>query len=472
MPTFAQRCQSATSRSSCTFGISARLRRLQPVHDLFVVTPRRQRRHAGRARRAGRAARARRPSARDRRASTSGSIRPTSCCRRRARRVARAPVLFLRRGVAGGDACLGRGKARRRASGPPSSRSADSPSTRAAPSPTAACRRRDPRRRPRFRGSATSSARRAPRRSASLPRALRRRRRPVRARPRPARRGVSAAASCLSVERLSAWAARARSASAARFGVFARGPFGGLRGRGGVARPARAASASAAAAAASCAARSSLSRSMPRARFDALLFFARAAICSSVAAIGEAIDRRERRVLELAVQRDARGSRRDPADARTRAAAPTRAPACRAIDPSACAFGHARRARARRSFRATRSWRSPTSVFASVERVDRRDAFRFADALERLERDVAQHRRRLRPHALVRVVSRDRGQRRRIHQLGDRRAAHARVLVLARDLGEQLALVDRNLLDERQADRGVRVLVPGLRAETIEQWPS
>ena len=76
---------------------------------------------------------------------------------------------------------------------------------------------------------------------------------------------------------------------------------------------------------------------------------------------------------------------------------------------------------------------------------------------------------RLRPHVLVRVVFRDRGERRRIHQLRDRGAPHARIGVLARDLGQQLALVERDLLHEGQADGGVGVFVTGLGAESIEQ---
>ena len=42
MPTFAQRCQSAMSRSSCTFGDQRGLRRLEPADDLFVVALGRQ----------------------------------------------------------------------------------------------------------------------------------------------------------------------------------------------------------------------------------------------------------------------------------------------------------------------------------------------------------------------------------------------------------------------------------------------
>ena len=64
------------------------------------------------------------------------------------------------------------------------------------------------------------------------------------------------------------------------------------------------------------------------------------------------------------------------------------------------------------------------------------------------------------------------GERGRIHQLGDRRAAHPRVGILPRDLGEQIALLERNLLDEGQADGGVGVLLTGLGAESIEQCHS
>lgn len=49
------------------------------------------------------------------------------------------------------------------------------------------------------------------------------------------------------------------------------------------------------------------------------------------------------------------------------------------------------------------------------EGVDRLLALRFADFLERLEREVAQHRRGLGADAVVLVLAQHHGQRRRVH---------------------------------------------------------
>ena len=102
------------------------------------------------------------------------------------------------------------------------------------------------------------------------------------------------------------------------------------------------------------------------------------------------------------------------------------------------------------------------------DRFDRRVRVRLADALERFERDVAQHGDRLSPHVLVRVGGGERGKRCGIQQLRDGGAPNARVGVLASDLGDQLALVERQLLHERETDRGIGMLVPRLGAEPIE----
>ncbi len=102
------------------------------------------------------------------------------------------------------------------------------------------------------------------------------------------------------------------------------------------------------------------------------------------------------------------------------------------------------------------------------QRLDGREALGLADALERLERDVAQHVDRLASHGFVAVVARDARQRRRIHQLRRRRAPHARLLVLARHHRELLALVDRQLGDKRQPHRGIGMLVTRLRFESVE----
>jgi hypothetical protein len=126
--------------------------------------------------------------------------------------------------------------------------------------------------------------------------------------------------------------------------------------------------------------------------------------------------------------------------------------------------------RARGGGFARRGFRHRDQRLGVGQRVDRRQALRFAHTFERLERDVAQHRCRLRPHALVRIVARDRGEGRGIHQLRGGRAANPRVLVVARNLAEQVVFVDWNFLDERQPHGGIRVLLPRLRAKTVEDW--
>ena len=103
------------------------------------------------------------------------------------------------------------------------------------------------------------------------------------------------------------------------------------------------------------------------------------------------------------------------------------------------------------------------------QRVDGRQTLRLAEALEYLERDVAQHRQRVRADAVVGIVPGDAGQRRRGHQFSHRRTPHARIRIAARNLGEQIPLVERKLLDEGEADGGVGVFVAGLRAESIQQ---
>ena len=95
-------------------------------------------------------------------------------------------------------------------------------------------------------------------------------------------------------------------------------------------------------------------------------------------------------------------------------------------------------------------------------------ALGLAEAFEGLERDVAQHADGLRLDLRVGLVTRDGGERGRVHQLRDRRSPHARIGVLAGDLGEQIALLERDLLHEREADGGVGMLVTRLGAKPIE----
>src|SRR4029077_8712884 len=107
-----------------------------------------------------------------------------------------------------------------------------------------------------------------------------------------------------------------------------------------------------------------------------------------------------------------------------------------------------------------------------VKRRDRRQAFGLPNAFESFDRDVAEHAGRLLAHGFVRVRLCHAGERGRIHQFGDRRTADPCVGILASDFGEQIALVERNLLDKAQSDGGVDVLLTGLGAESIEQCHS
>jgi hypothetical protein len=101
--------------------------------------------------------------------------------------------------------------------------------------------------------------------------------------------------------------------------------------------------------------------------------------------------------------------------------------------------------------------------------IDGVEAVGLRRALERLERQVAQHLEGRAAHALVGIVAGDGAERRRLHQLGDGGAPYARILVLARDRGNRLAVVERQFGDKRQADGRVRMLVTGLGAESVEQ---
>jgi hypothetical protein len=101
--------------------------------------------------------------------------------------------------------------------------------------------------------------------------------------------------------------------------------------------------------------------------------------------------------------------------------------------------------------------------------LDRCEALGFGEALERIERDIPQHRQRRLPDALIGVRARHGRQHGRIHQLGNRRPSHPGLRVLAGDLREQIALIDRDLLDVGQPHGGIGVLLRRLRAESIQQ---
>ena len=186
-------------------------------------------------------------------------------------------------------------------------------------------------------------------------------------------------------------------------------------------------------------------------------------------AVGDAFDRGQRRILELAVEGDAeqlamilQRVKRHTADALVLGVAGNRSERVAVAD----ADPRQRRPRGRL---ARRVLGDADDGFRVLDRGDRRQALGLADPLERFERDIAQHGQRLRPHLLVGVGLRDRGERRRIHQLRDRGAPHPGIGVLARDLVQQLALVERQLLHELQPDRGVGILVTGVSAESIKQ---
>ena len=102
------------------------------------------------------------------------------------------------------------------------------------------------------------------------------------------------------------------------------------------------------------------------------------------------------------------------------------------------------------------------------QRLDGGEASVFVDALERIERDVAQHRQRRVADRRVGVIARDGGQRLGIEQLADGRLPDARVAVLARRGHDLVAFGQRQLGEIREADG--RVGVPlRLRAEAIEK---
>ena len=112
------------------------------------------------------------------------------------------------------------------------------------------------------------------------------------------------------------------------------------------------------------------------------------------------------------------------------------------------------------------------------QRVDRFQAVGLGDPFERLDRDVAQHGRRLRAQRLVAIGAGNRAQRRRVHQLRDRGAPDADVLVLTRDQGDDFALLERDFFDVGETNRWIGMLVAALRSEAVDQrhgfapaWP-
>ena len=283
MPTLAQRCQSATSRSSCTFGISAACAALSRLHDLFVVPPRRAAAASRRAPRACRAARARPASARGRRARRAARLAADellSSVERFASRVRRSSsCAAVSRAVTRASAAANRAAS----SGPPSTPPATSFHSRRATAKRARARRRY-RSRPRpLRAAATSSARRHVTALGFL--ARERQPRPLFARgpPRPVRRAGAAAASSSARRRSASASARALGVRGAGRGSSRAGPFAPLQDpeRGGAAFGRRGGGGCR-----FCAARSSISRTSVRARLAArLVLRARGNLSSSARSV-------------------------------------------------------------------------------------------------------------------------------------------------------------------------------------------
>ena len=96
-------------------------------------------------------------------------------------------------------------------------------------------------------------------------------------------------------------------------------------------------------------------------------------------------------------------------------------------------------------------------------------ALRLACALKRFEREVAQHPHRVCPHRFIAVAPGDVGERCRVHQFRHRCPTHPHVDVLARDLRQQLAIINGNFLNERQTNRRIGMLLSRLGTESVEQ---
>ena len=117
--------------------------------------------------------------------------------------------------------------------------------------------------------------------------------------------------------------------------------------------------------------------------------------------------------------------------------------ACRAIDPSTCTSVIRESARCAVGF-AVAVFAIPASVFGSGKRGQRVDGRAGSpaspspsNASSAMSRSIDDG---LRPDTFVCVVFRDARERRRIHQLLDRGAPHARIGVVARNFGQQIAV--------------------------------
>ena len=186
-----------------------------------------------------------------------------------------------------------------------------------------------------------------------------------------------------------------------------------------------------------------------------------------IATVVEPFDRGNRGVLEVAVQRDVddfraildRRERRQP-DRLERRVPGDGSQRMHVADAAEGAQG---------DFLAERRFRDRRQHSDVRQRFDRREALGFGQALERIERNIPQHRQRRVPNALISVRAGHRRQRGRIHQLPDRRPPDSGVRVFARDLRKQFALIYRDLLYVSQPDRGIGVLLGRLGAKSIQQ---
>ena len=179
-----------------------------------------------------------------------------------------------------------------------------------------------------------------------------------------------------------------------------------------------------------------------------------------VGAIRQSLDGRDRSVLEGAVQRDGdkllavgqRGARAPRGSIRARRGAQSTRESARR---------RRGRARAPRPTRASPSWRCARGSSGSDSAPTAARLSGFAGLFERFERDVAEHRRGVRPHAAVGIVTIDEREHRRIHQLPDGGAADSRALVLARERRELFAFVDRQASTWASRTSGSGCLVTG-----------
>ena len=187
-------------------------------------------------------------------------------------------------------------------------------------------------------------------------------------------------------------------------------------------------------------------------------------------ALRQPLDRRHRRVLELTVHRD----RDDLAAILQRVERRHSDRIERGVprdDAKRVLIVHAHERAAGHLFakRPLGDERERLDVAKRGQRLDRREAFGLRHTFKGIECEVAQHRPRLVPHAQIGVGERHSRQCVGVHQLGHGRTTDPCVFVLARNFGQQIAFVDRHLLNERETNGRIGMRLTGLRAESVEQ---